>query len=504
MDGSLSTPPAETIALPTSTLQPAADIDVLASQAVDSLYSKNAHAHTASMSSLSASPFMQSSVDEQAQMSQQYSELMAQNELLAKENRLFDSFLQRNAAAAIEHEKSPKHGRREKNRQQLELTLSDVRPTATTHLCVTLSQRPCPSAHRSTCCVCSGASQLDRNRLAVDELAYRSRQLTSLQQKSTSDLALLRSISLNMQLRQQEVKKQAFEFQREVVMHTKQHHTSNTAAARQHSDSVSDTNTCSTDVDGSVGAGGGGGGGGSAVTSEVLLRFLSDAIRDKQSTIKKLTMKIRHQKSSLHMMHQQLKQKEEQGDSLHSIDFHQLQIKNSQYNSKIKDKNEQLLQLKSGAGLAVNRLNSIKKIMSDELNDNRAIKRSMKVKHDMIDRMSSEMDKVELEIRMETMKQNKLKQVQSNPDMPHVMDYVRQKMEYEQLVEMDRNWDRKTEIAQTTHVQTNSARIQQQRRQYQQQQQQQQASTRREQEEKEQWRGLNVAVGGALFPTTPQ
>ena len=323
-----------------------------------------------------------------------------------------------------------------------------------------------------------------------------------------------------MQLRQQELKKQAFEFQREVVMNKRQHH--HTAAARhidhstkQHNNndtSHNDNNNNSSTVDATgsdrVGSNGGGSGSEEGVTSEVLLRFLSDQVRDKQSMIKKLSMKIRHQKSTLHHMHQQLRQKEEQGDSLHSIDFHQLQIKNSQYNSKIKDKNEQLLALKSGAGIAVNRLNSMKKILSDEMNQNKTIKKNMKVKHEMIDKMSSEMEKVELEIRTETAKQNKLKQVQSNPDMPHVMDYVRQKMEYEQLVGMDKNWDRKLEIAQMVHVPPNTVRVRQQRRQYQQQQQQQQDSLRREQEEKEQWRGLSVATAGgtagALFPTMSQ
>ena len=54
------------------------------------------------------------SAEEQAAIQQQYSELMAQNELLAKENRLFDSFLQRHQqnnpinSQGAEGERSPK------------------------------------------------------------------------------------------------------------------------------------------------------------------------------------------------------------------------------------------------------------------------------------------------------------------------------------------------------------------------------------------------------------
>ena len=131
MDSTLSSPLTEPMSVPTSPPQRPVDIDVLASHAVDSLHSKQPHPHpqTLSVASSSVSPYLAPSVDDQALMSQQYSELMAQNELLAKENRLFDSFLQRNAAAAIEHDKSPKHGRRDKQRQQIELTLSDVTQT---------------------------------------------------------------------------------------------------------------------------------------------------------------------------------------------------------------------------------------------------------------------------------------------------------------------------------------------------------------------------------------
>ena len=127
MDAALSSPQAEPTSLATSPSQPPSDIAALASHAVDSLSFNPPQPHAAPLSSLRASPFLTPSLDDAALMSAQYSELMAQNELLAKENRLFDSFLQRNAAAAIEHEKSPKHSRRDKNRQQIELTLSDVR-----------------------------------------------------------------------------------------------------------------------------------------------------------------------------------------------------------------------------------------------------------------------------------------------------------------------------------------------------------------------------------------
>lgn len=65
---------------------------------------------------------------DQLARSQQFAEIMQQNELLAKENRLFDSFLQRNASLVAEQpEKQAKSSsRRQHARPAHEPTISDV------------------------------------------------------------------------------------------------------------------------------------------------------------------------------------------------------------------------------------------------------------------------------------------------------------------------------------------------------------------------------------------
>ncbi len=54
---------------------------------------------------------------------------------------------------------------------------------------------------------------------------------------------------------------------------------------------------------------------------------------------------------------QQLKQKEEMGEVLHAIDFDQLQIENSQFLSKIDEKNSELSALKLKAAKILQKLN---------------------------------------------------------------------------------------------------------------------------------------------------
>lgn len=44
----------------------------------------------------------------------------------------------------------------------------------------------------------------------------------------------------------------------------------------------------------------------------------------------------------------QLRQKDDMGDALHYIDFHQLQIENKQYVSRIEERNDELLKVTMG------------------------------------------------------------------------------------------------------------------------------------------------------------
>lgn len=47
----------------------------------------------------------------------------------------------------------------------------------------------------------------------------------------------------------------------------------------------------------------------------------------------------------------QLRQKDDMGDALHYIDFHQLQIENKQYVSRIEERNDELLKVTTECGL---------------------------------------------------------------------------------------------------------------------------------------------------------
>jgi len=76
--------------------------------------------------------------------------------------------------------------------------------------------------------------------------------------------------------------------------------------------------------------------------------------------IEKLRLKNATLKTHIKKVEVQLKHKEEMGDVLHYIDFHQLQIENKQYVAKIDERNQELLQLKMTTGKTVQVLNDLK------------------------------------------------------------------------------------------------------------------------------------------------
>ncbi len=121
-----------------------------------------------------------------------------------------------------------------------------------------------------------------------------------------------------------------------------------------------------------------------AVSAERWLKWSEDHLAGKRQLVKKIHTKNALLKQQISKLEASLRQKEEQGDSLHSIDFHQLRIENSQFTQvnesalagsalltsrltappsapqKIKEKNNELLRLKLTTGKTTQLLNAAK------------------------------------------------------------------------------------------------------------------------------------------------
>merc|ERR1712086_1073387 len=126
----------------------------------------------------------------------------------------------------------------------------------------------------------------------------------------------LRAVLEETDIRIAELKKDAYEFKRDIVVGAEHFRTGKTMA-------------------------------------EKVIRYMEDKLRQKDSIIEKLRLKNATLKSQAQKVDAQLRQKEEMGDVLHYIDFHQLQIENKQYVAKIEERNQELLKLKMTTGSTV-------------------------------------------------------------------------------------------------------------------------------------------------------
>merc|ERR1711959_663736 len=145
------------------------------------------------------------------------------------------------------------------------------------------------------------------------------------QTKRTSEqnLDILKALMEETDIRTAEVKRDAYEFRRDIVVGAENPRTGRTMAER-------------------------------------VLKYLEDKLTQKEMLMKNQAYKIAIRKAE-----KQLKSKQETGDDLQYIDFHQLQIENQQFVLKIEDANAELLSLKRTSGRTVKMLNNMKRKLSN-------------------------------------------------------------------------------------------------------------------------------------------
>merc|ERR1719409_1763000 len=116
---------------------------------------------------------------------------------------------------------------------------------------------------------------------------------------SEQNLDILRALMEETDLRTAEVKRDAYEFRRDIVVGAENPRTGKTMA-------------------------------------EKVLKYMEDKLTQKDTLINKLLMKNQAYKIAIKKAEKQLKSKNETGDDLQYIDFHQLLMKNQAYKIAIK------------------------------------------------------------------------------------------------------------------------------------------------------------------------
>lgn len=183
------------------------------------------------------------------------------------------------------------------------------------------------------------------------------------------------------------------------------------------------------------------------IMAERVLRYMEDKLRQRDGMTEKLRLKNATLRSQITKMETQLRQKEEMGDVLHYIDFHQLQIENKQFQQRIEERNEELLRLKMTTGRTFQSLNSHKAHLHEVTEAEERLEKEIASQTETLARIRGENVTIANEIQAERRARKRMSNMQAETGgAPQVLDYVNQKREYYDLQEELRNWERKMEI----------------------------------------------------------
>lgn len=183
------------------------------------------------------------------------------------------------------------------------------------------------------------------------------------------------------------------------------------------------------------------------IMAERVVRYFDDKFKQADAIIEKLRLKNSTLKSQINKIEAVLAQKEEVGDVLHYIDYHQLQIENKQYVAKIEERNDELLSVKLSTSKTIQALNEYKRRLNKEMEDAEALRNDIISKENQLNKLQIENKKVLKEIQHEKKQTEKLRlQIEEASEMPDVSDYIIQKKEQQSLETVQKNWTKKVEI----------------------------------------------------------
>jgi len=183
------------------------------------------------------------------------------------------------------------------------------------------------------------------------------------------------------------------------------------------------------------------------VIAEKCLRYFDDKLRARDTLIEKLRLKnstLKVQKKKLML---QLKQKEEMGEVLHEVDFNQLKIENQQYLEKIDERNQDLLRLKFMSTNTLQVQNSYKKKLHTMTKESERLQSEISLREDLEARIEAETQVVEVERAKAEQINKKLRRQLATFRVPEVMEYVMEKADLYDIQKKVKSWERKVDIA---------------------------------------------------------
>ncbi|KFP19708.1 Coiled-coil domain-containing protein 113, partial [Egretta garzetta] len=183
---------------------------------------------------------------------------------------------------------------------------------------------------------------------------------------------------------------------------------------------------------------------GSIIASEKLLRYMEEKNRQRDLLREKLRLKNYLLKDYKQKLQQQVRQKEQMGETLHEVRLQQLQVRNAQYQEKIDEKNQELLQLKLTSGKTVQVLSFYRRKLQDAMEMSTSLMKDISQRKELLEKIEREAALVEESVNRQLRKQL------SDYGVPSVLSYVRKKMAVTDLENSLKAWERKVAIVEVS------------------------------------------------------
>jgi chromosome segregation ATPase len=181
--------------------------------------------------------------------------------------------------------------------------------------------------------------------------------------------------------------------------------------------------------------------------AEKVIRYMEERVRDKDNQVNKLHDKNAHLRNELKRMKVQLSQKEEMGETLHTIDFDQLTIENQQFKEKIDERTRDLLKLKLTTGSTVTSLNNLKKQLNSLLTESDFLRAEITKQKQECTRLDRDIEKVTEDKALLERKNMTLKGQVRSAHVPQVTDYIQQKKDMYEMEQQIKSYERKVRVS---------------------------------------------------------
>nr|XP_033798833.1 coiled-coil domain-containing protein 113 [Geotrypetes seraphini] len=183
------------------------------------------------------------------------------------------------------------------------------------------------------------------------------------------------------------------------------------------------------------------------ITVDKVMRYFEEKNRSRDMLTDKLRLKTAALKVQKKKLMLQMKQKEEMGEVLHEVDFQQLKIENSQFLERIDERNQDLLQLKLTAGNTLQVLCFYKEKLQNMMMESNRLVKEISLRQEMLQKIEGETELVEEERAKAESLNKKLQKQLSDYRVPHVFEYVNEKIDHGDLEKNIKIWERKVELA---------------------------------------------------------